>query len=584
MLDEVRIHDLGVIQEATLDFHPGFTVVSGETGAGKTMVLTGIGMLLGAKPDARKVRKGEAKAHAEGIFAAPLDHPAVQKVTELGGDVDQVVDAEQGNTSAEIIVRRSLFANGRTRAFAGGRTVPVGALGDVTSTLVAVHGQADQLLLRSAAKQRSILDAYAGADLATQLASYRADWAKCQELTQQLEHLQTSQRQRAEEAATLRRGLELIENIDPREDEQDDLQAEIDRLSNVEDLRAVAESGRMAFYGDDVGSSGMVGVCDLLNEVRDQLVDSPDPQLRELGVEVRSMASAAKGIGEELAGFASSVQADPARLAAAQERLADLTKLTRLYGDTIADVLAWSAQSAARLLELDDDPGRVELLEHEIQDLQTKLADRAAVMHELRREAAKSLSEHVTKELSGLAMKSARFVVEVIDLGKLTPQGSDAVHLLLSAHSGADPVPLAEGASGGELSRVMLALQVVIAGSDDVPTFIFDEVDAGVGGAAAVEIGRRLAALASQAQVVVVTHLPQVAAFADRHLVVRKSDNGQVTTSGVQEVRGDDRVVELARMLAGQADSVSARVHARELLVEAGQAAKTANEVVASAS
>lgn len=582
MLDEVRIHDLGVIQEATLDFHSGFTVVSGETGAGKTMVLTGIGMLLGAKPDARKVRKGEAKAHAEGIFAAPADHPAIQQVRELGGDIDQVVDTDQKTTAAEVIVRRSLFANGRTRAFAGGRTVPVGALGEVTSSLVAVHGQADQLLLRSAAKQRSILDAYAGTEFATQLSAYRADWAQCQELGQQLEELQTSQRQRAEEAATLRRGLELIESIDPQEDEQDELQAEIDRLSNVEDLRAVAESGRIAFYGDDVGSSGMVGVCDLLNEVRDQLVDSPDPQLRELGVEVRSMASAAKGVGEELAGFASSVHADPARLAAAQERLADLTKLTRLYGDTISDVLAWSAESAQRLVELDDDPGRVELLQHQIDDLQAKLAERASVMHTMRCTAAHSLSEQVTTELSGLAMKSARFVVDVTDIGKLTPQGSDAVQLLLSAHSGADPVPLAEGASGGELSRVMLALQVVIAGSDDVPTFIFDEVDAGVGGAAAVEIGRRLAALARQAQVVVVTHLPQVAAFADRHLVVRKSDNGQVTTSGVQEVSGDDRVVELARMLAGQADSVSARVHARELLVEAGQADQLSDPVEAS--
>lgn len=582
MLDEVRIHDLGVIQEATLDFHSGFTVVSGETGAGKTMVLTGIGMLLGAKPDARKVRKGEAKAHAEGIFAAPADHPAIQQVRELGGDIDQVVDTDQKTTAAEVIVRRSLFANGRTRAFAGGRTVPVGALGEVTSSLVAVHGQADQLLLRSAAKQRSILDAYAGTEFAAQLSAYRADWAQCQELGQQLEELQTSQRQRAEEAATLRRGLELIESIDPQEDEQDELQAEIDRLSNVEDLRAVAESGRIAFYGDDVGSSGMVGVCDLLNEVRDQLVDSPDPQLRELGVEVRSMASAAKGVGEELAGFASSVHADPARLAAAQERLADLTKLTRLYGDTISDVLAWSAESAQRLVELDDDPGRVELLQHQIDDLQAKLAERASVMHTMRCAAAHSLSEQVTTELSGLAMKSARFVVDVTDIGKLTPQGSDAVQLLLSAHSGADPVPLAEGASGGELSRVMLALQVVIAGSDDVPTFIFDEVDAGVGGAAAVEIGRRLAALARQAQVVVVTHLPQVAAFADRHLVVRKSDNGQVTTSGVQEVSGDDRVVELARMLAGQADSVSARVHARELLVEAGQADQLSDPVEAS--
>lgn len=317
MLDEVRIHDLGVIQDATLDFHPGFTVVSGETGAGKTMVLTGIGMLLGAKPDARKVRKGETKAHAEGIFTVPAGHAAIQQTHELGGDVEQVLDTADSCERAEIIVRRSLFANGRTRAFCGGRTVPVGTLADVSGTLVAVHGQADQLLLRSASKQRSILDAYAGDELATELTSYRAEWVKCGELEKEVTLLKASEREREEEAATLRRGLELIESINPVEGEQADLQAEIDRLSNVEDLRAVAESGRVAFYGDDVGGSGLVGVCDLLNEVRDQLVDSPDVQLQELGAEVKTMAAAAKGVAEELAGFASSVHADPARLAAA---------------------------------------------------------------------------------------------------------------------------------------------------------------------------------------------------------------------------------------------------------------------------
>lgn len=571
MLDEVRIHDLGVIHDATLDFHPGFTVVSGETGAGKTMVLIGIGMLLGAKPDARKVRKGEEKAHAEGIFTVESSHVAVSRTQELGGDVEKVIDANQGAESAEIIVRRSLFANGRTRAFCGGRTVPVGALADVSGTLVAVHGQADQLLLRSASKQRSILDAYAGDELAVELAAYREDWAKCGELEREVAELKASLRDREEEAATLRRGLELVESVNPVEGEQEELQLEIDRLSNVEDLRAVAESGRVAFYGEDAGG-GLVGVCDLLNEVRDQLIDSPDAQLQELGAEVKTMAAAAKGVAEELAGFSSSIQADPARLAAAQERLAAVTKLTRLYGDTITEVLEWSAQSAQRLLDLDDDPGRVELLEHQILDLRAALEKRAQTMHTLRENAARTLEKHVTAELAGLAMKSATFVVDVVDTGELSAHGCDSVKLLLSAHSGADAVPLAEGASGGELSRVMLALQVVVAGSDDVPTFIFDEVDAGVGGAAAIEIGRRLAALAQQAQVIVVTHLPQVAAFADRHLVVHKSDDGQVTTSGVQEVSGDERVVELARMLAGQADSVSARVHARELLVEAGQA------------
>jgi DNA repair protein RecN (Recombination protein N) len=610
MLEEVHITGLGVIDDAVLELSPGFNVVTGETGAGKTMVVSGLGLLFGGRADPSRVRPGADRANVEGRLSVEADGPVARQVNDSGGDLD-----DEGGT---LILSRSVSAEGRSRAYAGGRSVPVSLLTYLADDLVAVHGQADQQQLLKPGRQREALDRFAGADLAALLASYQRAYQRHREVRRELDELTSQAREREREAEDLRHGLAEIEQAEPADGEDVELLAEEERLSHADALHAAATTAHEALLGDP--TSGQFDAADavtLLGVARQALETAAhhDPALAALGARVSEAVYLVSDVAADLASYAQSVEADPVRLAAVQERRATLSRLIRMFGGPaagpsavpgpgdagpageapgagetaptvpageaagpgapdapvggVAAVLAWAKRASARLAELEGDDDRIARLTEEEAGLAADVGQLAGRLSAARKEAADRFAAEVTAELVALAMPNARLTVAVMPLSEPGPHGADDIEIRLSAHPGAPELALHKGASGGELSRVMLAIEVVFAGADPVPSFVFDEVDAGVGGKAAVEVGRRLARLARRAQVIVVTHLPQVAAFADTHLVVEKADDGSVTRSGIARLDQAGRVRELSRMLAGLEDSEFGRAHAEELLAAA---------------
>ncbi|MFJ8015350.1 DNA repair protein RecN [Streptomyces sp. NPDC096339] len=571
----MRIRSLGVIDDAVVELSPGFTAVTGETGAGKTMVVTSLGLLLGGRADPALVRIGAKAAVVEGRIVMRPDAPAAVRAEEAGAELDE----------GALLISRTVSAEGRSRAHVGGRSVPVGLLGELADDLVAVHGQTDQQGLLRPARQRQALDRYAGDAVAVPLEKYGAAYRRLRAVAVELEEITTRARERAQEADLLRFGLDEIAAVEPVAGEDAELAAEAERLGHAESLASAAQLAHGALAGNPEDPEGIdantlvAGAHRALESVR-----SHDPAtLGSLAERIGELGILLADVAGELAGYADDLDADPLRLAAVEERRAALTQLTRKYGTTgdVDGVLEWAEKGATRLLELDGDDERITELTAERDGLRSELSLLAQALTDARVEAATRFASAVTAELASLAMPHARVSIDIrqvedpegVDVDgrpvAYGPSGTDEVELLLAPHPGAQPRPIAKGASGGELSRVMLAVEVVFAGSDPVPTYLFDEVDAGVGGKAAVEVGRRLAKLAKSAQVVVVTHLPQVAAFADRQLLVEKTNDGSVTRSGVTVLEGEDRIRELSRMLAGHEDSVSARAHAEELLAAA---------------
>ena len=638
MLEEVRISGLGVIDEAVLEFSSGFNVVTGETGAGKTMVVSGLGLLFGGRADPARVRPGADRASVEGRLRVDPDGDVARAVNNAGGDLD--------DDDSTLVLNRSVSAEGRSRAFAGGRSVPVSLLTYLADDLVAVHGQADQQQLLKPGRQREALDRFAGPGLTPLLGAYQRAYQRHLKVRADLDALTSQVRERAREAEQLRYGLAEVERLEPAEGEDIELYAEAERLSNADALHGAATAAHEALISDPTsGSYEASDALTLLGSARQALESAAqhDPALAALAARLSEAAYLVSDAAAELASYADSVEADPARLAVVQDRRAELTRLVRAYGSasvpqpvspamtsamsdngapvadpgassrsarTVGDdgaagddqaagadgtrgnetgrdeadgsagyqggtgpdlgaVLAWAKGAAARLAELDSDDDRISGLELADAELAETVRDLGGELTAARKEAAGRFEAEVTRELTALAMPHARLSAVLSPLREYGPHGADDVEIRLAAHPGAPALPLHKGASGGELSRVMLAIEVVFAGADPVPTFVFDEVDAGVGGKAAVEIGRRLARLARLAQVIVVTHLPQVAAFADTHLVVEKAGDGSVVSSGVTRLDDEGRVRELSRMLAGLEDSEFGRAHAGELLAAA---------------
>jgi DNA repair protein RecN (Recombination protein N) len=572
VLEEMRIRGLGVIDDAVLELSPGLTVVTGETGAGKTMVVQGLALLFGGRGDGGRVRPGSPRAVVEGRLALPADAPAVCRALDAGGELDD----------GALLVSRTVGADGRSRAHLGGRSVPVGVLAELSGSLVAVHGQSDQQRLLRPAEQRTALDRYAGEPVEVLGGRLRAGWARWRDVRATVQQLRAAAAEREREAELLRLGLAEVERADPAPGEDTALRAEVERLANADDLRTAAALAQRALSGDESEPDG-ADALGLVAAARRSLDEGArhDPALAALAARLAEAGHLLVDVAGDLASYAASVDADPARLAAAQDRLAALTALVRRNAAPDVDgVLAWARQAGERLDQLHGTDDRIAALEQEDGRLEAELGALAGELSRARTAAAARFGQAVTAELTALAMPHAQVTAAVrqredpagLPVGDrrlaATAEGVDDVELLLAPHAGAPPRPLHRGASGGELSRVMLAVEVVFAGSDPVPVMVFDEVDAGVGGRAAVEVGRRLARLARSHQVVVVTHLPQVAAFADRHLQVVKADDGSVTRSGVVALDEQDRVAELSRMLAGL-DSGLARGHAEELLAAA---------------
>lgn len=573
MIEEIRIRDLGVIEEATVSLHPGLTVLTGETGAGKTMLVSSIELLLGSRADAALVRTGAQEAAIDAVLEV-ADPELARAADDAGASVED----------GELTVSRVLRSTGRSRAYAGGRTVPVGTLGEITQGLVALHGQADQWRLRQSAQHREVLDAYGGdpvREAAAAFAKARRAWVDAR---RELDELTTSEQARAQELDALTYQLEQVDAVDPRPGEDLELRAESERLAHADHLRLGSARAHAALADGELPERpDTLALLATAEQSLGPLVDA-DPglaPLRDRLVELRALVA---DVAADLSSYSASIEVDPARLDAVHTRRAALTELTRRYGGDVDAVLARRDRSRARVLELQQADDRLGGMAEQVESAAAEVALRAAHLTAARTAAAERLGARVQEELRRLGMPQAVVEVSVtpttgdgpdsVPAADLEPgdrvvvgaHGVDVVEIRLSANPGSPARPVTQAASGGELSRIMLALEVAVADAGaSVPTFVFDEVDAGVGGKAGIDVGARLQALARNAQVLVVTHLAQVAAHADRHLVVRKSTDGEVTSSDVSEVSGEDRLAELARMMGGAGTSAGLR-HAEELL------------------
>jgi DNA repair protein RecN (Recombination protein N) len=574
VLAEIRIESLGAISTATAEFDRGFTVLTGETGTGKTMVVTGLHLLGGARADANRVRSGAPRAVVEGRFTT----------TELGDGVATRVDEILESSGADrdddgsVIAARSVSRDGPSRAYLGGRSVPAKSLSTFTIELLALHGQNDQLRLMRPEEQRAALDRFA--DVESQLKRYRrarGDWL---EARRDLADRKQRARELAQEADRLKFGLNEIDTVAPEPGEDDALVDDIRRLSELDALREATQSARAALSGLDDDSLD-ASATNSVGHAKSALDATDDSALRALADQLAGALAVITDVSTELGDYMTELPSDASTLDSKLARQAQLRTLTRKYAADIDGVLQWAHESRERLAQLDVSEEALAELERRVDELEAKVLSAATELTKSRIKAAKGLAKAVTAELSGLAMADAAFTVSVANIGARADDsapltlpsgmkvhaghdGVDAVEFGFAAHRGTDVLPLSKSASGGELSRVMLALEVVLAASAEGTTMVFDEVDAGVGGRAAVQIGRRLARLARTHQVIVVTHLPQVAAYADVHLVVDSGRRNE--SSGVRRLDDDDRVAELARMLAGLGESDSGRAHARELL------------------
>lgn len=575
MLTEIRIESLGAISAAVGEFGRGLTVLTGETGTGKTMVVTGLHLLGGARADANRVRSGAERAVVEGRFTTTdLDEAAI-------ASLDEMLDASgaERDEDGSVIALRSVSRDGPSRAYLGGRSVPAKSLGDFTTELLTLHGQNDQLRLMRPEEQRGALDRFAKAGPALErYRKLRDAWLSAR---RDLFDRRNRMRELALEADRLNFALNEIDAVQPQPGEDDALIAEVVRLSELDTLREAAAVARAALSGelDDVSGGS---AADILGRARATLESTDDAKLQALAEQIGEALTVVTDAGQELGSYLDELPVDSSALESKLARQAELRTLTRKYAANIDGVLRWAAESRERLAQLDVSEEGLAALQRRADELAGELASAATDLSGIRRKAAKRLAKEVTAELSGLAMADAQFGIDVTldsapdaddaaalklpsgELARVGADGVDEVEFGFAAHRGMNELPLAKSASGGELSRVMLALEVVLAASATGTTMVFDEVDAGVGGRAAVQIGRRLARLARTHQVIVVTHLPQVAAYGDVHLVVHGA--GPKGTSIVRTVSGDERVAELARMMAGLGESDSGRAHARELL------------------
>lgn len=552
MLTELRLNSLGVVAEAVLPLGPGLTALTGETGAGKTMIVAGLGLLLGARADASLVRNGRDRALVQGRWE--VGEIMVKAVEALGGDLDDGV---------ELATLRQVSSQGRSRATVGGAQVPVSTLAGLLAELATIHGQSEQVRLSSPERQRELLDAFAAP---AALEDYRRDFAEHRRITEELARLEAEAMNRAREIDVLRFGLEEIAAVNPQEGEDEALAAEAVRLADADDLKALAMTARGALSGseEDLDTPSVLGLVGVARKALETLSER-DPGATELARRITETNYLLTDLAQDVAGYAADLVADPLRQEAVADRRGQLATLTRKYGNDVAEVLEWAERATGRLAELDGADDRIEELRKRAAVLDEALDSAAARISRARKEAAERLAKLASAELTALAMPHARLEFAVTKAPR-GPHGADRIELVFTANPGSVPGPLGKIASGGELSRVRLALEVVLAGQSPGHTFVFDEVDAGVGGAVGLEIGRRLKRLAADGQVIVVTHLAQVAAFADQHFVIAKSSDGQVTTSDVTPLGEEERAAELARMMSGSGESDAGLRHAKELL------------------
>lgn len=552
MIESLDIANLGVIASAHVEFGRGLVVVTGETGAGKTMVLSSLQLLLGARADTALVRNGEERLSVDGIFAVP---PHVEsRVEDSGGAVE----------GGELIVGRSVRAVGRSRAHLGARPVPASVLSDIVGSMVTIHGQSDQIRLTGEAAQRNALDQFGGSVHGKLLDEYRRAFSAAVEAKRQLDSLRTHAHERAEEMEDLRAALAQIEELDPQPGEDEELAREADRLTNVEDLRALMGAAVGCLAGDE--REDYTGAVEASRSAYVKLDEAArfDEAVAELVDRARNQVLEMEALVDDVSSYLSRLDADPQRLAQIHERRAAIKNAVRGRAADVESLLRWADEARERLAQLSSPHSDPQAVERELAAAQERVLACGRLVTQSRSRLARELACGVNEELHALAMPDATLHID-LEATKPTSHGCETVTFRLQPHPHAPARPLGQGASGGELSRVMLALELMLGRAEASSTFIFDEVDAGIGGQTATEVGARLKRLAASRQVIVVTHLAQVAAFGDQHLVIEKHDG----TTSVREVRGGDREAELTRMMGGDPHSVAARRHASHVLASA---------------
>lgn len=552
MIESLDISHLGVIANAHVDFGPGLVVVTGETGAGKTMVLSSLQLLLGARADAALVRSGEERLSVDGIFSVTPDIAA--RVEDAGGFVE----------GDELIVGRSVRAAGRSRAHLGSRPVPASVLADIVGSMVTIHGQSDQIRLTGESAQRRALDQFGGPAHGALLEEYRSAFRRAVEVKHRLDSLRGDASERAEELEDLRAAIRQIEELDPVSGEEEDLLREAARLTNVEDLRALVGVSLGYLKGDDRGD--FAGAVEATRHAYAQLDDAArfDEALAEFVGRARNQVLELEALADDVSSYVSRLDADPQRLAQIHARRAAIKDALRGRAADIDGLIVWLEEARARVDELSSPGSDPATVERELAAAQDRVLECGRLVTQSRARLAQELAAGVNEELHALSMPDATLHIDC-EPTKPTSNGCETVVFRLQPHPHAPARPLGQGASGGELSRVMLALELMLGRTEASSTFIFDEIDAGIGGQTATEVGARLKRLASSRQVIVVTHLAQVAAFGDQHLVIEKNDG----TTNVREVRGDEREAELTRMMGGDPHSAAARRHASQVLASA---------------
>lgn len=566
-LEEISIRNLGIIEESSLELGRGLNVLTGETGAGKTMILTALALVLGGKSDSALVRSGSERLVASAQFVLP---PGPNKVSDLSEEAG--ADISEGN----LILTRTVNGDGKSKAVAGGTNVPAATLTNLAEHLVEIHGQAANHQIIKPARQRELLDRFAGPELVNTLNSYQGKLKIYSDFKVRIKAMKESANKRGSEIAEIENFLAAWQKLKATRGEYASIQDQIARLSSVEELRAASDGAGSALNDEVSGALTALGAARRFLEN----AKGKDSKLDEIAANIVEGFFQIDDAGRELTSYLSGLEADPGRLDSLQSRKAELLAFLKKFGSAIdpdqdlIELVAKAKSARDVIADLIGGEDRIAELESELGVIKGELLERAKTLTNIRRSAALQLSNLVTEEIHCLSMPHTQFSIAIstpdysaqLKESDFTSLGCDEIAMQIQGHRDAPQIALGKGASGGEMSRIMLALEVVLAQVHPVGTYIFDEVDAGVGGKAAIEVGRRLAALAKHTQVIVVTHLPQVAAWADTHFVVAKSSDGSITQSGVTKLDANSRIGEIARMLAGMEGSSSAQEHASELL------------------
>lgn len=556
MIEEIQIRNLGVIESAGLHFTKGLTCITGETGAGKTMVLTALNLLLGRRSDSGLVRHGASSTTVEGIWYLSDASAALPIIDEAGGVVED----------RQLFLNRTVTSEGKSKAVVGGKTTPVAVLGSISEHLVAIHGQSEQIRLKSPAAQREALDRYAGAPVVEAITIYRELYNRWRHLKKEINDIKNNMQARQREFEDLQLFVKDYEKVNPERNEDETLRIETEKLANLEALQSAAAAAMLLLSTDEYDTQDITTMSSEVARTLLSMSDA-DPEMAELADMAENLKVSATELASNISRYLNNIDLDALEnLNNMHERRSLINGLIRKYGPTLDDVINSYEGAAARMQELDPESSNIEVLEAELSKISIELSTAASVLCNARKTAADELCRKVTEELSGLAMGGSSLIINVKQTEEYTSYGSDEISFLLKHAGGGVAKPLGQGASGGELSRVMLSLELVLADPTTTPTFVFDEVDSGVGGTTAIEIGKRLSLLAKTAQVIVVTHLPQVAAFADNHLRVLKSSGENFVSTDVKQLDKDERLSEIARMLSGLDKSETGTAHAQELI------------------